>query len=117
MMFNDGLKHRFLIFSRKMLQLCRTLPKQYECETIRKQLAGSATSIGANYEEADGTVTKKDFLNKIVISRKEAKETIYWLKIVSGIYFPEKQIEPHIRECSEFIRMLSSIINKVQAKL
>jgi four helix bundle protein len=51
-------------------------------EIIRTQLAKAGTSIGANVEEADGALTKKDFVNKIAIARKEAKETRYWLRLI-----------------------------------
>jgi len=52
------LKERLLIFSKRTLHICKMLPRIPECEGIRKQLSNSATSIGANYEEADGALTK-----------------------------------------------------------
>jgi len=60
---------------------------------IRTQLVKSGTSIGANVEEADGAVTKRDFTNKITIARKEAKETKYWLKLIAG-----ENIKPELLE-------------------
>src|SRR3989338_4991035 len=72
------LRERLLIFSKRILQICKMIPRIPEFDGIRKQLANAGTSIGANYEEADGTVTKKDFINKAAIAQKEAKETRYW---------------------------------------
>lgn len=79
---------------------------------IRGQLGGSGTSVGANYEEADGTLTKRDFVNKVVIARKEAKETRYFLRIISGTYIDSEELAADIRESEEIINILSAIINK-----
>lgn len=110
------LRERLLIFSKRILKICRMLPKIPECEGIRKQLADAATSAGANFEEADGTLTKKDFVNKVGISRKEAKETRYWLRVISGTYIDEKDISADIRESEEIINILSAILRKSGAK-
>lgn len=62
------------------------LPKGPACDVIHNQITRSGTSIGANVEEADGCLTKRDFVNKMVIARKEAKETRYWLMLIMGKY-------------------------------
>lgn len=110
------LRERLLIFAKRILQICKNLPKTPECQGIRKQLADADTSVGANFEEADGTLTKKDFINKVGISRKEAKETRYWLKVISGTYLDEKTVIADIRESEEIINILSSILRKSGAK-
>jgi len=106
------LRERLYIFSKRIMQLCRMLPKTPECEVIRKQLAKAGTSIGANFEEADGSLTKKDFVNKVAIARKEAKETKYWLRIISGNCFCESKIQDDDREIEEIICILSAILKK-----
>ena len=106
------LKERTFTFAQRILEVVEQLPKKSQCEIIRKQLTKAGTSIGANVEEADGTITKKDFVNKMVISRKEAKEARYWLRLISGRYTKEEEIAPDITECQELIKILSSIINK-----
>ena len=68
------LKERTFKFAQRILDIAEHLLR---CKVIQEQLVKSGTSIGANVEEADGTITKKDFVNKMVISRKEAKETRY----------------------------------------
>ena len=106
------LKERTFKFAQRMLEIVEQLPKQSQCEVIRKQLAKSGTSVGANVEEADGTITRKDFANKMVISRKEAIESMYWLRLISGKYAREEDIVSDINEAQEIIKILSAIINK-----
>ena len=65
-------------------------------------------------EEADGTLTKKDFLNKVVIARKESKETSYWLRIISGRYLNEEILKHDIKEVQEIIYILTAIISKLK---
>ena len=110
------LRERLLLFSKRILDICKIIPRFPECEGIRKQLANAGTSIGANFEEADGALSKKDFISKTSISRKEAKETRYWLRIIKGTYLNEITIEPDIKECEELISILSAILIKVGAK-
>ena len=108
------LKERTFKFAQRVLDIVEQLPKRSECEVIRKQLAKAGTSIGANVEEADGTLTKKDFVSKMVISRKEAKETRYWLRLISERYIKKEEIAPDIKESQELLKILSSIINKAR---
>ena len=84
------LKERTFKFAQRMLDIVEQLPKRSQCDNIRTQLAKAGTSIGANVEEVDGTLTKKDFVSKMVIARKEAEETRYWLRLVSGRYIKRR---------------------------
>lgn len=111
-----NLRERLLAFSKKVLALVKRLPRSPECDVIRKQLSASAMSIGANYEEADASASKRDFINKVVISRKEASEAAYWLDIISGTYISEADMAGDVREILEIRRILSTIINKVKGK-
>lgn len=106
------LKERTFKFAQRVLDIVEQLPKKPQCEVIRKQLAKAGTSIGANVEEADGTITKKDFVNKMVIARKEAKEARYWLRLASSRYIKEGEIAPDTKESQELINIISAIINK-----
>lgn len=106
------LKERLLLFAKRILEICKMLPSYPECARIRGQLGGAGTSIGANYVEADGAITKKDFVNKVVIARKEAKETRFFLRTISGTYLEPELLVEDIRESEEIINILSSIINK-----
>lgn len=78
-----------------------------------KQLVRASGSIGANYIEANEGLTKKDFLFRLKISRKEAKEGIYWLRIIQAINPQfENQISKLLQEATELKLILSAIIEK-----
>lgn len=84
-----------------------------------RQLIRSSGSIGANIEEADGALTKKDFINKIGISRREAKESRHWLRLIKTVVTPHdesdrKELDWLINESTELLLILSSIIKKTQ---
>jgi four helix bundle protein len=106
------LQERLLAFSKEVSGLCDQLPSFPECDRIRRQLAGSASSIGANFEEADAALTKKNFINKAVIARKEAQECRFFLRLIAGTYIREKRIEWSLDEIEELIKILSSMVQK-----
>jgi len=64
-----------------IIDFCKKLPQNSIIKPIINQLMRSGTSIGANYSEADEASSKKDFINKICIAKKETKETKYWLRM------------------------------------
>ena len=75
----------------------------------------SGTSIGANYREANDALGKKDFLYRLRIARKEAKETAYWLDLIlESSPTLKDEIALLLKEVEELGRILSSIISKVQ---
>lgn len=108
------IKERTFRFAQRILEIVEMLPRTSACEVIRTQLTKSGTSIGANVEEADGTITKRDFVNKMAIARKETKETRYWLRLISGKYIEAELISGDIKESQEIINVLSAIINKTR---
>ncbi len=77
------LEERTAKFAEKIIELCKKVPKNTVTLPIINQLIRSGTSIGANYMEANGASSKKDFKNKIFICKKESRETKYWLRILS----------------------------------
>ena len=109
-----NLRERTFIFARRILDITAQLPRLTECDVIRTQLVKSGTSIGANVEEADGASTKRDFRNKISIARKEAKETYYWLRLISGKFLPADTISGDIQEVHELTRIMSTILDRTK---
>lgn len=104
------LEERTAKFSEKLVELCKKVPKNVVTSPIVNQLIKSGTSIGANYCEANGGSSKKDFRNKIYICKKESKETKYWLRILA------KAVEDLKEECGllsyevqEYILIFSKI--------
>jgi four helix bundle protein len=77
------LEERTTIFAENIILLCKKASKATIATSILDQLVRSGTSIGANYQEANGASSKKDFRNKIYICKKEAKETMYWLRLLA----------------------------------
>lgn len=77
-----------------------------------KQLVRSSGGVGANYIEANESLGKKDFLLRLRIARKEAKESRYWLVLTAPGQDQLQEKESLIQEATEFIKILSSIIEK-----
>ena len=76
------LERRTFEFSKDLIIVIQTLQRSLYNEPLIKQIIKSGTSIGANYREANGAESKKDFKHKISISLKEARETKYWLELL-----------------------------------
>lgn len=92
------------------------------CWVLGKQYLRAATSIGANIEEAQSGETRADFIHKYGIAQKEAKESLYWLRLLaeSGIV-PVARLRPLMRETEELFAVVTAIIlkakkNRAQAK-
>lgn len=79
-----------------------------------KQVIRSSGSVGANYIEANEALSKKDFKFRVKISRKEAKESIYWLRLISepNDLPNQKEVKDLIQEATELKKILSTIIDK-----
>lgn len=77
-----NLEDRTATFAQRVITLCKIIPQNVINNPIVNQLIRSGTSIGANYCEANGASSKKDFKNKIFICKKECIETKYWLKMI-----------------------------------
>ena len=98
-----------------MIQTLKKLPKNLFNYKISSQLIGSGSSIGANYVEANGAESKKDFIHKIRISLKESRETRYWLSILVAINAEfKKELSDLWRESNEFVMIFAKIISNSQ---
>ena len=108
------LEERTFIFAKNVIGYVRNLPKGITYSEIGKQLVRSAGSVGANYIEANESLSKKDFLMRIKICRKEAKESGYWLKLSSPTKPHENTKIELMCESEELMKIFSSIMRKVQ---
>ena len=108
------IRERTFQFSLRIIEISNNLPRTLPFNIIKTQIIKSGTSIGANIVEADGSISKRDFLNKAVIARKEAKETKYWLRIIASQKIDNFDLDNDIIEISEIINILSVMINKVR---
>lgn len=82
-MKGEDLSDRFLDFAARVVKLTAALPKNLAGRHIAGQLLRSGTSIGSNYEEARGAESRADFIHRLSISWKEARESWYWLRLVA----------------------------------
>jgi len=97
-------------FALRILKLHHYLNNESHEYVISKQILRSGTSIGANVEEALGGSSKKDFLNKMTISYKEARETNYWLRLLrDGGYLEPKLAESLLTESEEILKIIGKI--------
>ena len=98
------LEERTLVFAKSVIAFISTLPKTLANIEISKQLVRSSGSVGANYIEANESLSKKDFIMRIKICRKEAKESCYWLKLTECGNGCEPKRDGLIQESSELIK-------------
>lgn len=97
-------------FAVKIVKLYKHLCEDKKEYTLSKQLLRSATSVGANIEEAIGGQSRKDFYAKLTISYKEARETKYWLRLLTDTnYLTEEKSKPLLEDAEELLRIIGSI--------
>ncbi|MGB3774494.1 MAG: four helix bundle protein [Leeuwenhoekiella sp.] len=110
-----GLKKNNLIaektfqFSVEIIKLFKALKNEREF-IVSKQLLRSGTSIGANIEEAIAAQSRKDFINKLSISSKEARETKYWLRLLDKSELSDLNVEYYLEEIDHIINIITKII-------
>ena len=111
------IKEKTYQFALDIINLYRTMQKQNEF-ILSKQLVRSGTSIGANVEEASAAQSRKDFISKMAISSKEARETSYWLRLFRNSKLCDKiDYSELIKESEEIIKILTSIVKTSQKQL
>ena len=110
-MRENVIKEKSYAFALLIIKIYKKLISEHKEFVLSKQLLKSGTSIGANIEEADGGISKKEFIVKVQISYKEAKETMYWLRLLhDSEYLSNSDFELLFKDCQEIIRILSAIL-------
>lgn len=95
-------------------EVVRKIPKSVETIPIISQISSSLTSIGANDQEADAAASKRDFIAKFTIVRKETKETYYWLSFLKQIEaLPASILDPYLNECKQIQNVVSKILQNL----
>ena len=110
------LEERTLKFAGRIRIFVREVPKTIANNEDGKQLIRSTGSVGANYIEANESLSKKDFAMRIKISRKEAKESIFWLNLIDTNSNSKLDTERNwlLGEATELMKILSSIMRKCE---
>ena len=111
------LEERTAKFGERVIVFTKTLPRNEITRPIMTQLIKSATSIGANYCEADDAESSKDFVHKIGICRKESRESKHWLRMIATAW-PELVGQSRVlwSEAKELNLIFNSIARKIKSK-
>jgi len=107
-------------FAKRIVSLHRYLQNEKKEFVLSKQVLRAGTSIGANVNEAQAAQSPKDFIAKLSVASKEARETLYWLRLLSETGYLDAS-QPHVSslldESRSIIKILTSIILTSQEKL
>ena len=104
------LEERTFTFTKNVIEYVRNLPKGVVYSEIGRQLVRSAGSVGANYIEANESLSKKDFIMRVKISKKEAKESLYWLNLSTPNKTYECEKSELLCECGQLVKIWATII-------
>mgnify|MGYP000968871367 CR=1 FL=1 len=102
---------RTAVFGENIIDFLKVLEKNEITRPLINQCVRSTTSIGANYMEADGAESKKDFIHKIGICKKEAKETMHWMRMIARATTKENECRVFWKEAQELTFIFATIIN------
>lgn len=106
------LEERTLRYAKDVRKYLRSVPRDVINIEDIKQCTRASGSFGANYREANDSLSKKDFLMRIKISRKESEETIYWLNLIMCNKDQETERDRLIQEGTELMKIFGSILEK-----
>lgn len=117
--YENDIHERIYKFVIRVISLTKLLPKTPQNDVIIYQIVKSATSMGANDQEADGAESKKDFIAKYAIVKKENKETNYWLRVIEDTNPEEivKAMGELRKEGLEIVRVVSAIVLSAKRKI
>ncbi len=110
------LEERTFRFAQRAFQYFKSLPRTPVNSEVSKQGIRASGSVGANFIEANEAFSRKDFAMRIKICRKEAKESIYWLRLSEPSENQEQEKTVFIREATELMKIFGAIIEKSRKK-
>ncbi|MBF8294457.1 MAG: CHP02436-containing protein [Bacteroidetes bacterium] len=113
----EDIKDRTFRFALTIISLVEALPNTISAKTIGKQLIRSGTSVGANVEEATAAHSKQDFIYRMNVALREARETLYWLKLLDASRALEtRPLTDVLHEADEITRILGAIVSSARGK-
>jgi four helix bundle protein len=105
------IQQRTFEFAKRIVKLVDKLPRTLATTEIGRQMLRSGTSIGANVQEADAAESRNDFIHKLSIALKEARETRYWLALVDATILSNvPEVQALLQESTELTKILFTII-------
>ena len=117
-MMSDGkVEEKAFRFAKNIVELVLSLAQNDVRFVMGTQLMRSGTAIGANIEEAQGGISKRDFTHSMNVAKKEAREALYWRKLLSEFDFVDRQrLQKLILDCEELKRILTAIVKTSQER-
>ena len=113
----EDIKNRTFRFALQIISIAEKLPNTVAARIMGKQLIRSGTSIGANVEEATAAHSKADFIYRMNVALREARETLYWLRLLEASQVSETKIAAEIlQEAVEIARILGAIVSSARGK-
>ena len=114
---DNVIQQKSFAFAIRIVNAYKYLRSEKQEFVLSKQILRSGTSIGANVEEAIGGQSKADFFHKLSISYKEARETIYWLKLLQATnYLTDELAISLINDCNEICKIIGKIQTTLKAR-
>jgi four helix bundle protein len=102
-------------FGLRILKVLRAVPRDPAGQVIGRQLLRCGTSVGANVAEAQGLHTRRDFARRMNTARTEARETVYWLRLITeSAMLPARRLGPLMAEADEITRVLTAIVKNAR---
>ena len=110
------IQKRTFDFGVRIIKFVDRLPRTLAARELGRQVLRSGTSVAANMEEANGAESKQDFIHKVSIAYKEARETRTWLGLIREAILPnDAEVVALYNECDEIVRILYAILNKARS--
>ena len=110
------IEQRTFAFAARVVKVVNAMPRSVAGGVIARQVMRAGTSVGANIEEAQGSQSRKDFARRMNIARAEAREALYWLRLVKETeLIPGQRLEELIKEADELVRILTTIVKRTRA--
>jgi len=114
---SSPVREKSFAFSLAVIRLYTRLQKMNEY-VVSKQLLRSGTSIGANIEEAMAASSRRDFLHRMTIASKEARESVYWLRLLDeSDLAPDLSVDGELESARELVRLLTSIVKTTKGSM
>ena len=107
----QDIQERTFKFGVRVVNLIDRMPRKLSAEILAKQLARSGLSVGANMQEADGAESKDDFIHKVSVAYKEARESRHWLKTIrETVMKSDAEVIELWKEADELVRIIFTIL-------
>ncbi len=107
------IEERTFKFAVRIVKMVRAVPQSPSNTVMVRQVVRCGTGIGANVEEAQGSHSRKDFARRMNIARAEAREALYWLRLLRATeILPPQRLEALINEADELVRILTTIVKR-----